>query len=141
MSQAQGEDGSRTLFFAPGRKVAWLDLWLTAPFALPFFSEVYVSIIAALHVALGLPGGVPGFAPFHWVFVNITGVLAVLWALVRLRFPIRDFAIADAYGRVIVAAILVFWMWLGTTPMLTLFVLTELGGALYVVWPRHQSAE
>ena len=37
---------------------------------------------------------------------------------------------------VAVAAVLVFWIWQGATPLLTLFVVTEIGGALYVVWPR-----
>lgn len=123
-----------------GRQVAWLDLWLITPLALPFFSEVYVAILYAAHAALGLAGAVPGFAPVHWAFINIAGVMAVAWALVRLRYPIREFALADAYVRITVAALLVFWIWQGATPVLTLFVVTEIGGALYVVWPRARDA-
>lgn len=123
-----------------GRRVAWFDLWVTTPFALPFFSDVYMAIIHAVHVALGLSGGVPGFAPIHWAFINIMGVLAVLWALVRIRLPIREFALADAYARIVVAALLVFWIWQGATPVLALFVLTEIAGSLYVIWPRNKTS-
>lgn len=129
---------SRLLEYSgPGRRVAWLDLWLFAPLALPFFAEVYVAILLTLHQALGLGGGLPGFAPFHWIFINATGVLAVLWALARLRLPLRDLVLADAYGRVCVAALLVYWIWRGASPVFALFILTELGGALYAVWPRR----
>ena len=127
----------RAEYSLPGRRVAWVDLWLFAPLALPFFSEIYVAIILSLHQVLGLSGALPGFAPFHWVFVNATGVLAVLWALARIRFPVRELVLADAYGRICVAMLLVFWIWRGATPVVGLFVLTELAGALYVVWPRH----
>ena len=119
-----------------GRRVAWLDLWLFTPLALPFFSEIYITILKFAHFQIGLAGSFPGFAPLHWVFINATGILAVLWACIRLRYPLRDFALADAYARIAVAAILVFWIWQGATPLLTLFVITEIGGALYVVWPR-----
>ena len=88
-----------------GRRVAWFDLWVTTPFALPFFSEIYVSLVYYVHFQLGFGGTVPGFAPIHWMFINIMGVLAVLWALIRLRLPIREFALADAYARLVVAAL------------------------------------
>ncbi|GAA6154767.1 hypothetical protein [Pyruvatibacter sp.] len=126
----------RPYIFLQGRRVAWLDLWLFTPLALPYFSEIYITILKFAHFQLGLAGGFPGFAPLHWVFINTTGILAVLWACIRLRYPVRDFALADAYARIVVAAILVFWIWQGATPLLTLFVATEIGGALYVVWPR-----
>lgn len=140
MSDTQAAtDAARQRYAPQARRVAWLDLWLTTPLALPFFSEIYISILHAMHVALGLQGAVPGFAPIHWAFINIVGVMAVMWALVRLRYPIREFALTDAYARITIAAILVFWIWQGATPMLTLFVATEIGGALYVVWPRKGS--
>ncbi|MGD1933639.1 MAG: hypothetical protein ACFB0Z_03870 [Candidatus Phaeomarinobacter sp.] len=119
-----------------GRRVAWLDLWLFTPLALPFFSEIYITILKFAHFQLGLAGGFHGIAPLHWVFINTTGVLAILWASIRIRYPLRDLALADAYARIAVAAVLVFWIWQGATPLLTLFVVTEIGGALYVVWPR-----
>lgn len=117
--------------------MAWLDLWLFTPLALPFFSEIYITILKFAHIQMGLAGGFPGFGPLHWVFINTTGILAVLWACIRIRYPLRDLALADAYARIAVAAILVFWIWQGATPLLTLFVITEIGGALYVVWPRR----
>lgn|GEM_PF-663454 len=120
-----------------GRRVAWLDLWLFTPLALPYFSEIYLALLKFAHFQLGIAGTFPGLAPLHWVFVNTTGILAVLWACIRLRYPLRDLVLADAYARIAVAAILVFWMWYGATPLLSLFVLTEIGGALYVVWPRR----
>lgn len=124
-------------YSAPGRRVAWVDLWLFAPLALPFFSEIYIAIVLTLHQALGLSGALPGFSPFHWVFINATGILAVLWALARIRFPVRELVLADAYGRICVAIVLVFWIWRGATPVFAAFVVTELAGALYVVWPRR----
>lgn len=123
-----------------GRRVAWFDLWVTTPFALPFFAEIYVSLVYYVHFQLGFGGTVPGFAPIHWMFINIMGVLAVLWALIRLRLPIREFALADAYARLVVAALIVYWIWLGATPVLAAFVVTEIAGALYVVWPRRPNS-
>lgn len=130
---------SRLTLSEEGQRVAWFDLWVTTPLALPFFAEIYVSLIYYAHFQLGFGGTVPGFAPFHWMFINIMGVLAVLWALIRLRLPIREFALADAYARLVVAALIVYWIWLGATPVMSAFVLTEIAGALYVVWPRHTS--
>jgi len=126
-------------YSVPGRRVAWVDLWLFAPLALPFFSDMYVGLIYGAHVALGLRGPISAFAPMHWVFVNIVGVLAVLWAIARIRLPVRELVLADAYGRVVVAALLVFWIARGATPVLAVFVATELAGAIYTVWPRRNA--
>lgn len=119
------------------RQVAYLDLILTWPFAFPFIAEFYVSLMYWLHHAVALDSDLPAFAPMHWVFVNIMGVLAVLWAYIRIRYTTEYLGRADAFARLFVTLLLLYWIIMGATPVLMLFITTEIGGALYVLWPRE----
>ncbi|MFN4354946.1 hypothetical protein [Parvibaculum sp.] len=111
--------------------VAGLDLAVTLPFALPFIADL---LIVGIYLLDGLAGfGTPALyfeaGPFGMMFVHIMGVLGVVWALARLRAPSAELARMDAVARLVVAALIVYAIVLGATPVLWLFVLTEIGGS------------
>lgn len=67
--------------------------------------------------------------PLAMMFVHIMGVLGVIWATARLHIPSPFLARTDALARLAVAALIVYAMAEGTTPVLWLFVATEIGGS------------
>ncbi len=72
---------------------------------------------------------VPSFDSVALMFVNIMGVLGVIWAMARLANPTEELARLDALGRLIVAALIIHAITWGATPILWLFVMTELAGS------------
>ena len=117
------------------RVVAGFDLLVTGCLALPPFARVCVPWLFAGAGLLG-QGSLRGeLEPLHWLFVNLAGVLGVLWALVRLRTPTPELALLDVGGRFAVAALILHaTAAAGMTPLLHFFVTTELGGAVAQYW-------
>ena len=113
------------------KRVAWADLAVTLPFALPLIAEALIVLIYLVDGWLGF--GTPGLyfeaGPFGMMFVHIMGVLGVVWAIARLRTPTADLARIDAIARLAVAALIVYAIASGATPVLWLFVATEIGGS------------
>ena len=90
------------------RAVAIVDLVLTLPFAFPFAAESLIQLIYRIDAGAGLGSAPPlGFGPLQIMFVHIMGVLAVLWAIARIRNPAEDLARLDALARLVVAALIV----------------------------------
>lgn len=71
----------------------------------------------------------PKFDAVSLMFVNIMGVLGVIWALARIGSPNDDLSRLDAMGRIIVAALIIHAITWGATPLLWVFVGTELIGS------------
>ena len=117
------------------RGFAGFDLVVTGCLAVPPFARVLVPWLFAgagvwEHGSLRV-----GFEPLHWLFVNLAGVLGVLWALVRLRTPTPELALLDVGGRFAVAALILHATAAGgVTPLLHFFVASELGGAVAQYW-------
>lgn len=113
------------------RGVAWVDLAVTLPFALPFIAEAVVALIYILDrwLGFGTPAILFEMGPLAMMFVHIMGVLGVVWALARLRVPSPLLARIDALARLAVAALIVYAVAEGATPVLWLFVVTEIGGS------------
>jgi len=112
------------------RLIAVWDLCLCLPFALPLVNAVSVDGLRLLHGWLGSSAQFPDFAPFHLFFVQLFGILGVLWALVRIQRPQAWLAAWDAAGRLVVAIVMIsFWLQ-GGTPVTALFSLSELGWGL-----------
>ncbi|WP_421861623.1 hypothetical protein [Parvibaculum sp.] len=113
------------------RGVALLDMAVTLPFALPFIAEIMILIISELDRWLGFytPSGQFDIGPLAMMFVHIMGVLGVIWALARLHMVSLYLARMDAVARLAVAALIVSAIAQGATPVLWLFVLTEIGGS------------
>ncbi len=112
---------------------AGLDLVVTGMLALPVVSGAFIAALYALEGWLFEPEAVPAFAPVQLFFVQLAGVLGVLWALARIFEPTRFLAICDTVGRCVVAT----WIGLalagepGAPRLLLLFVATELIGAVH----------
>jgi len=110
--------------------VAAFDLLITGLLALPPSARWFIEILYRVNTWAG--GGLPAPSPtpLGWLFVNLAGALGVLWALVRLRWPLRRLAWVDIGGRLWVAGLLGFYLVNPALPRtLLIFVITELGGA------------
>ena len=117
------------------RVFAGVDLLVTGCLAIPPFARDFVALLFAGDAALGLGSLRVEFQPLHWLFVNLAGVLGVLWALARLRTPTPELALFDVVGRFAVAALILHATAAGgITPLLHFFVASELGGAVAQYW-------
>jgi len=117
------------------RSFAAFDLAVTGCLAIPRLARVFIQVLFAGDAALDLGSLRVEFRPLHWLFVNLAGVLGVLWALVRLRTPTPELALLDVGGRLAIAALILHATAAeGMTPLLHVFVATELGGAVTQYW-------
>lgn len=111
------------------RAFALLDLVVTGLLAVPWLSD---RVLALVLTSFGLDGS-PGecsFDPLMMTFVNLAGILGVLWNGRRYVAPTPDLVRWDMWGRVAVAALFVFYVLARDVPeILLLFVVTELAGA------------
>jgi len=117
------------------RVFASLDLAVTGCLAIPPLARVFIQLLFAGDAALELGSLRVEFQPLHWLFVNLAGVLGVLWAVARLRTPTPELALLDVGGRLAVAALILYATAAeGMTPLLHVFVASELGGAVTQYW-------
>lgn len=117
------------------RACACFDLGVTACLAVPPLARIFVDALFLGDAALR-PGSLRlEFQPLHWLFVNLTGALGVLWALARLRTPTPELALLDVGGRLAVAALILHATGAAGVPaLLHAFVATELVGAGLQYW-------
>jgi len=112
------------------RAVAGFDLVVTGCLAVPPLSRAFLQLVFSGDAAAGLGSLRAEFHPLHWLFVNLAGVLGVLWAVARLRTPTPELALLDVVGRLAVAAVILHATGAeGVTPLLHVFVASELLGA------------
>ena len=122
------------------RVCAGFDLAVTGCLALPPLARVFVELLFAGDAALDLGSLRVEFHPLHWLFVNLAGVLGVLWALARLRAPSVELALLDVVGRLAVAALILHATQAeGMTPLLHVFVASELIGAVAQYWAARRA--
>jgi hypothetical protein len=120
----------RAVKHATLRRVALFDLIVTLPFALPIVAQRVVYALFDLDEWLGLGTVMPRLDSLHLLFINLMGILAVLWNLARVRSRGTELAQMDVWGRCAVALwIAGYVLFSRVTPVLLLFVVTELGGA------------
>lgn len=120
------------------RGFAAFDLVVTAVLAVPRSASWLIGVLFGLNHLFGGVGDAPPFVALHWFFVNLAGILGMLWAFARLLQPSRLLGSADAVARAWVSGLIVFHVFWGGAPgILLLFVLTELAGMfaqLAVLW-------
>lgn len=113
------------------RVVALVDLLVTAPLAIPEISNAYTALLLS---GFGLFGTASSYVPLPLttsVFCVLTGILGVLWNGCRLVRPDSFLVRADIWGRIGVAAALIYFLVVYQAPVvLWAFVATELIGAL-----------
>jgi hypothetical protein len=121
------------------RWVAVFDLVATSCLAIPGIETRFFDVLLQLDAAFGLGTPAVPLTALGLLLANLAGALGVLWALVRIAWPLRRLVAADAVARVAVAALIAYSIDArGLTPMLWAFVATELiGSALQAfVLPR-----
>lgn len=110
---------------------AWVDSSVTWTLALPPMAEVFIRTLYRINGWLGGEAVAPLFLPVQLFFVSLSGVLISLWVLARLLHPAPVLALLDGWGRVGVSALLLYFvLGAGAPPVLLLFVITEMAGAI-----------
>lgn len=114
------------------RGAAWCDLVITAPFAVPLVAEAIIALLYGIDREIGFatPALMFEMGPLAMMFAHIMGVLGVVWAIARLRQPVVELARIDAGARLVVAALIFYAILAGATPVLWLFVFTEIAGSI-----------
>lgn len=113
------------------RAFALFDLVVTGLLAVPLLSEYVLALLLSGFGVLGSPSQWLPFSTLTLVFCNLAGVLGVLWNGLRWMHPQPLIVRMDQWGRVAVAAVLVFYLCFKAAPVvLWLFVITELAGAV-----------
>ena len=99
--------------------------------ALPFTAPLFISGLYWLNGLLGRVSTAPAFDPLALFFVNLSGVLVLVWVAARLLHPVGVLALVDAVGRLLVSALIAYYIVVeGAIPVLWLFVGTEMAGAI-----------
>ena len=113
------------------QRVALVDLLLTLPFALPLVAGGVVDALAWIDRVLGLATPMAPLGNLGLLFLNLMGVLAVCWNGARATTGSHDLARIDIPARCVVSLLIVGYVLAGgVTPLLLVFVVTELFGAL-----------
>lgn len=113
------------------RAIILYDLIVTACLALPGISQLFLQIIDLLGRYTGLAAPLPDFDPFQMFMVNLAGVMGVAWNGLRWKTPVYRLVRFDAWARLAVAALILYYVLLwDVTPVLLLFVFSELFGSV-----------
>jgi hypothetical protein len=123
------------------RAWAWLDLAVTALMAVPPLAMLFVQVLYVLNGKLGGAVAPPQFTSAHWFFVCLAGVLGVAWALARILQPLRPLGIIDAFARLAVSALILYFVLVRDAPVVLLvFLVSELLGAGHQFWALRRRA-
>jgi hypothetical protein len=115
--------------------VAVFDLLATACLAVPGFETRFTDALVRLDALGGFATSVAPLPPLGLLLANLTGALGVVWALVRIAWPLRRLVAADAVARIAVAALIAYSIEVrGVSPVLWLFVATEFLGSAAQAW-------
>lgn len=124
-------DTARTV----ARCVATFDLLATGCLAVPGMETRFTALLTQLDATFGFAAPFPPLTPLGLLLANLAGALGVVWALVRIAWPLRRLVAADAIARVGVAALFAHAIEVrGVTPVLWAFVATELIGSAAQAW-------
>lgn len=108
------------------RLVGFWDLFITLPFVLPFVNVQIIQKLSILHYHLSPDVPFPVFYDLHMFFVQLFGILAVLWAVVRIIKPSAYLSLCDMIGRFIVASVMFYYSYKGTSYTILLFSVSEI---------------
>lgn len=123
------------------RAWAWLDLVVTALLAVPPLAMLFVQVLYAINGKLGGAGAPPHFTSVHWFFVCLAGVIGVAWSLARMLQPLRPLGIIDAFARLAVGTLILYFVLVRDAPVaLLVFLVSELLGAGHQFWALRRPA-
>lgn len=107
------------------------DLVITAMLAVPGLSSVFIAVIDRLGQISGWASALAPFDPFQMFMVNLAGMLGVAWNCARWRTASWELARMDLIAKGAVAALILFYVFVHeATPVLLLFVVTEVVGGV-----------
>ena len=113
------------------RAVALFDLAVTGLLAIPWLGDVVLAVMLTWFGLEGSPRDVLPLPIVTSVFVNLAGILGVLWNGRRYLAPTTELVRWDMWGRLAVALLFAGSVLLRDAPtVLLLFVVTEVGGAI-----------
>lgn len=111
--------------------VAWFDLLLTFPLALPGLADWWLPQLLMLFGKIDISPETLGLNAITLMMTNIMGLLAVMWAWVRIRHPENLLGRTDAVARLVIGSLILYFVLMRDVPiMLWAFVLTEYLGAV-----------
>ncbi|ULQ47704.1 hypothetical protein JN531_005305 [Flagellatimonas centrodinii] len=120
------------------RAVSTFDLVVTAILAVPGLSHGFVALVSYLGVVTGLAAPIEPFSSFAMFLVNLAGVLGVCWNLAILRTRADLLIRYNIIARWAVAALIVYYVLAqGMSPVVLLFVISEIGGSLVEMRARR----
>lgn len=113
------------------RAVGIFDLAVTALLALPGISHGFIRVIDWLGTSSGLAPPLEPLPAFAMFMVNLAGVLGVCWNLTILRTQSYEMIRVNIVARWVVAALILYYVFAAqATPVLLLFVVSEIVGSL-----------
>lgn len=116
------------------RAFAIFDLIITGSLAIPVLSDYVLAFLLSGFGLLGSPSALLPMPLTTMIFCNLAGVLGVLWNGYRAVSPEPLVVRMDQWGRVVVAAVLAYYLVCRGAPVvLWLFVVSELAGS-FVEW-------
>lgn len=120
------------------RAVSTFDLVVTGILAVPGLSHGFVALVSYLGVVTGLAAPIEPFSSFAMFLVNLAGVLGVCWNLAILRTRADLLIRYNIIARWAVAALIVYYVLAqGMSPVVLLFVISEIGGSLVEMRARR----
>lgn len=108
------------------RIVGVWDLLLTLPFALPLVNVQVIKLLSIVHNHVSPNIAFPNFYDLHLFFVQLFGILAVLWAVVRIVKPSAFLSYCDMIGRFIVTSVMFYYSYKGTSNTILMFSTSEI---------------
>ena len=121
---------------------AMVDSNVTYTFAIPPIAERFIGLLYRVDRWLGGSAVLPAFDAIHMLFVCLFGVMVSIWVVARLVRPIGIFALVDGYGRIVVSALLLYFILvLGAPRVLLFFVFTEMLGAVAQLWAVYRKPD
>ncbi|MDF1664223.1 MAG: hypothetical protein P1V97_20820, partial [Planctomycetota bacterium] len=103
------------------------DVALLIPLAIPGLVDFATAQLHGLHRTLELTGHFPEFAPLHFLFMNVMASISVVWGVMRIRDPRREYGFYDCVMRGSIAlTILYYVLFSGVSSLMWIFIVGEL---------------
>jgi hypothetical protein len=104
------------------------DLVVVAPLASPWTAPFHLEVLNFFNRLGGFSGSMPDFLPIDLLFINLFGIIVLVWAVARLKWPGRPLVLGDLAVRLSVSAVLGWYTMQGSVNgIVSLFFLIELG--------------
>lgn len=115
------------------RHAALGDLVILAPFALPVVAEHYLRLWFLVNGWLGGAALPPALDPTTLLFINLFGLFAVIFSVLRLRLPSVVMARMAGVTKLLAVALIGFGLITGAAPVFAIALVADLVLGLLLV--------